>query len=95
MGNVLRMNKKQLNEGMVKLGWSDRRIAPETKIDHTTVARYRRAFEIKLQVPTDSSDTNSGIPEHQISLPSNSRATDIVRFLNLNIPFFPSDDSQP
>ena len=54
MGNVLRMDKKQLIEGMVKLGWSDRRIARETKINRTTVARYRRAFQTMPQVPTGS-----------------------------------------
>ncbi len=52
MGNVLRMDKKHVIEGMIGLGWSDRRIQRETRISRLTVAKYRKSFQTSPQVPT-------------------------------------------
>ena len=51
MGNVLRMGKKHVIEGMIGLGWSDRRIQRETKIHRITVAKYRKTLQNRPQVP--------------------------------------------
>jgi transposase len=51
MGNVLKMDKKQVIEGMIGLGWSDRRIQRETRINRITVAKYRKALQNDPQVP--------------------------------------------
>ena len=53
MGNVLRMDKKHVIEGMFGLGWSDRRIQKETHVHRITVAKYRKAIQNRPQVPTD------------------------------------------
>ena len=51
MGNVLKMDKKHVIEGMIGLGWSDRRIQRETRISRITVAKYRKSFQTSPQVP--------------------------------------------
>ncbi len=52
MGNVLKMDKKHVIEGMIGLGWSDRRIQRETKISRITVAKYRKTLQNRPLVPT-------------------------------------------
>lgn len=51
MGNVLRMDKKHVIEGLIGLGWSDRRIQRETRVHRITVAKYRKALQTDPQVP--------------------------------------------
>jgi transposase len=51
MGNVLRMDKKRVIEGMIGLGWSDRRIQRETHVHRITIAKYRKALQNRPQVP--------------------------------------------
>ena len=51
MGNVLRMDKKRVVEGMIGLGWSDRRIQRETHVHRMTIAKYRMALQNRPQVP--------------------------------------------
>ncbi len=51
MGNVLRMDKKRVVEGMIGLGWSDRRIQRETHVHRITIAKYRKALQNRPQVP--------------------------------------------
>lgn len=58
MANVLRMDKKRFIEGLVGLGWSDRRIQRETGIHRITVAKYRRTLQNDPQVPTGFSAQN-------------------------------------
>ena len=51
MGNVLRMSKKHVIEGMIGLGWSDRRIQRETHVHRMTVAKYRKSLQNRPQLP--------------------------------------------
>lgn len=52
MGNVLKMSKKHVIEGMIGLGWSDRRIQRETHIHRITVAKYRKSLQNRPQLPS-------------------------------------------
>lgn len=56
MGNVLRMSKKHVIEGMIGLGWSDRRIQRETHVHRMTVAKYRKSLQNRPQLPPGFSD---------------------------------------
>lgn len=56
MGNVLRMDKKRIIEGLIGLGWSDRRIQRETHVHRITVAKYRKALQTDPKVPAGISD---------------------------------------
>jgi transposase len=47
------MDKKHIIEGLLGLGWSDRRIQKETGVHRITVAKYRKALENRPQVPAD------------------------------------------
>ena len=58
MGNVLRMDKKHLVEGLIGLGWSNRRIERETKIHRITIAKYRLGLQNDPQVPAGFSEQN-------------------------------------
>ena len=51
MANVLRMDKKRFIEGLIGLGWSDRRIQRESGIHRITVAKYRRMLQTDPKVP--------------------------------------------
>ena len=56
MANVLSMDKKRIVEGLIGLGWSDRRIQRETHVHRITVAKYRKALQNDPKVPTGFSD---------------------------------------
>ena len=58
MGNVLKMDKKQVIIGLIKMGQSDRAIHKATGIHRTTIARYREAVQSVPQVPTDQISAN-------------------------------------
>ncbi len=51
MANVLKMDKKRIVEGLIGLGWSDRRIHRETHVHRITVAKYRKALQNDPKVP--------------------------------------------
>ena len=59
MGNVLKMDRKQLIIGLMKLGHSDRAINKATGIHRKTVAHYRQQFQNVPQVPTDETAVES------------------------------------
>ncbi len=64
MGNVLRMDKKRVIEGMIGLGWSDRRIGRETRVHRITVGKYRRVLQNRPQVPAGFlSETGQNDPQ--------------------------------
>lgn len=50
MSNVLRMEKQQLVQSFIRLGWSDRRITRETGIHRKTVQGYRKQLQNKPEV---------------------------------------------
>ena len=53
MGNVLKMDKQQVIQGLIRLGWSDRAIHKESGIHRKTVSAYRKRFQNAPQVPAD------------------------------------------
>lgn len=53
MGNVLRMDKHRIINGLIGLGWSNRRIHREIGVHRDTIASYRFRFQNKPQVPAD------------------------------------------
>lgn len=65
MGNVLRMDKKRVVEGMIGLGWSDRRIQRETHVHRITIAKHRKAFQNRPQVPAGYS-AEKGLNDPQV-----------------------------
>jgi transposase len=73
MGNVLRMDKKHVIEGMIGLGWSDRRIQRETHVHRITVAKYRRTLQNRPQVPAGFS---AGKGQNDPQVPAGSEASD-------------------
>lgn len=54
MGNVLKMDRQQILQGLLQLGWSDRAIQRETGINRETVSKYRKTFQNRPKVPADS-----------------------------------------
>ena len=57
MGNVLKMDKQQVIQGLIRLGWSDRAIHKESGIHRKTISAYRKQFQNAPQVPTDLKGT--------------------------------------
>lgn len=53
MGNVLRVDKKRIIEGLFSLGWPNRQIHRETGVHRDTIAKCRLAFQNRPQVPAD------------------------------------------
>lgn len=62
MGNVLKMVKQQQIQVLVSLGWSDRAISREVKVDRETVAKYRTQAQTPSKVPADLTPTNEENP---------------------------------
>jgi hypothetical protein len=58
------MDKKRFIEGLIGLGWSDRRIQRESGIHRITVAKYRRALQNDPKVPAGfSSEKGQNDPQ--------------------------------
>jgi len=57
MGNVLKMDKQQVIQGLIRLGWSDRAIHKESGIHRKTISAYRKQFQNAPQVPADLQGT--------------------------------------
>jgi len=77
MGNVLKMDKKQVIIGLIKMGQSDRAIHKATGIHRTTIARYRKAVQSVPQVPADVTSVKCQsvppVPTDQISTNDNNK----------------------
>jgi transposase len=64
MGNVLKMDKKQLITGLIKLGHSDRAINKATGIHRKTISQYRKQVQSVPQVPADENAvTGQNVPQ--------------------------------
>lgn len=73
MGNGLKMDKKQILNGLFRLGWSNRAINQETGIHRETVKKYRAGFQSVPEVPTDSVPKETqNVPE----VPADNSASD-------------------
>jgi transposase len=70
MGNNLNMEKQQQIQVLTNLGWTDRAISRGTGINRGTVAKYRKTFRNRPEVPTDSvGDSEQNRPEVPADLP--------------------------
>lgn len=83
MGNNLRMEKQQQIQALTNLGWTDRAIGRATGINRGTVAKYRKAFQNKPEVPNDPIPP---ILEKQPNVP-----TDFIDNSEENRPEVPAD----
>jgi transposase len=83
MGNVLKMDHRQIIQGLIRLGWTNRAIHRETGFHRDTISRYRKGFENVEQTPTDS------IIENRPKVP-----TDFQVDLFQNRPKVPADSIQ-
>ena len=64
MGNVLKMDRQQVIQGLIRLNWSDRAIHKETGIHRKTISSYRKQFQNVPEVPTDSNGpTIQNVPQ--------------------------------
>jgi len=64
MGNVLKMDRQQVIQGLIRLNWSDRAIHKETGIHRKTISLYRKQFQNVPEVPTDSNGpTIQNVPQ--------------------------------
>jgi transposase len=71
MGNVLKMDKQQVIQGLIRLGWSDRAIHKESGIHRKTISGYRKQFQNVPQVPADSSSiTFQNVPQVPADAPA-------------------------
>ena len=72
MGNTLRMEKKDLINRLLALGWSNRKINRSTGIHRDTVSLYRKKLNHELAVLTaaDSSDPSSNQVPSEAGNPS-------------------------
>ncbi|MDP4114105.1 MAG: IS21 family transposase [Bacillota bacterium] len=68
MGNVLKMDKKELIYGLIKLGHSDRSINKTTGIHRKTISFYRKQLQNVPEVPTDEKSQNAPqVPAEHLS----------------------------
>jgi transposase len=67
------MDKQQIIQGLIKLGWSDRAIHKESGIHRKTISAYRKRFQNAPQVPADPGDEKD---QNAPKVPTDSGATE-------------------
>ena len=86
MGNVLKMDRQQILQSLIQLGWSNRAIYRETGIDRGTVSKYRVLFQNQPKVPTESDECDN---QNQPKAPTDSTQLPPTRS-NQILPFIES-----